>query len=263
MRITTAVPKRLERGIMSIRKILLAIVVTITCLGSSGIIYAEYEDSSTMIKFVQELLNEFGYDCGTADGIVGEKTRDAIRRYEQDNGMSVTGSVNDNVLDNLIGKKYVNGISIEEFVERYNLSVEIYNDKFDENIQRIVYQDNKLILNGPGEYEFSIENGNVIGLGFSYENIADNAYAIAGETSSAFFALDPTLDSIDEASAVGKNIIDNEEGYQTPCVKYTAVNLSSIKTLMYTANYEVKIEENKNSVSTENMSDDSMVLAPG
>lgn len=37
--------------------------------------------SKDLIKIVQDVLNEKGYDCGTADGVVGTKTKDALSKF--------------------------------------------------------------------------------------------------------------------------------------------------------------------------------------
>ena len=50
-----------------------------------------YDDEET-IKQVQEALNEAGYDCGTPDGVAGDKTHSAIERYKTDNNLSETSS---------------------------------------------------------------------------------------------------------------------------------------------------------------------------
>jgi hypothetical protein len=46
-----------------------------------------------VIRDVQTALNDHGYDAGEADGQIGSKTRAAIRRYQTDNGLPVTGRV--------------------------------------------------------------------------------------------------------------------------------------------------------------------------
>lgn len=56
-----------------------------------------YTDPET-VKKVQEALNAAGYDCGLADGIAGRGTQAAIERYQTDNGLSVTGTVTDELL---------------------------------------------------------------------------------------------------------------------------------------------------------------------
>lgn len=51
----------------------------------------EYDNEET-IKQVQEALNEAGYDCGTPDGVAGDKTKSAIERYKSDQGMDDTSN---------------------------------------------------------------------------------------------------------------------------------------------------------------------------
>ena len=49
--------------------------------------------SSDPIRRVQTVLAELGYLPGTIDGFLGEQTRDAIRQFERDRGLPVTGDV--------------------------------------------------------------------------------------------------------------------------------------------------------------------------
>ena len=53
------------------------------------------------VKKVQTKLNRKGYDCGTPDGIRGSKTSDAIREYQKDHDLKVTGTVNASLLKSL------------------------------------------------------------------------------------------------------------------------------------------------------------------
>ena len=43
---------------------------------------------------MQRMLNEQGFNVGNTDGIVGEKTRTAIRQFQQTQGLTVTGQPN-------------------------------------------------------------------------------------------------------------------------------------------------------------------------
>jgi len=45
----------------------------------------------TQVKVLQWLLNEGGYDCGTADGIFGKKTLAAVKAYQKAEGLAVDG----------------------------------------------------------------------------------------------------------------------------------------------------------------------------
>lgn len=40
---------------------------------------------------VQKRLLELGYEAGTPDGVMGKKTADALRKFQQDNNIPVTG----------------------------------------------------------------------------------------------------------------------------------------------------------------------------
>ncbi len=51
-----------------------------------------------VVTRVQQALGKLGFDVGTADGVVGRKTRDAIKAFERGTGMSEGGSVNPRLL---------------------------------------------------------------------------------------------------------------------------------------------------------------------
>ncbi|RKQ71838.1 Sel1 repeat-containing protein [Litorimonas taeanensis] len=53
------------------------------------------------LKQVQTLLSNMGFEVGAPDGIMGSKTRQAITRFEQANGMEVTGQVSPTLIDKL------------------------------------------------------------------------------------------------------------------------------------------------------------------
>lgn len=59
-----------------------------------------YTDPET-VKKVQEALNDAGYDCGTPDGIAGIGTKGQIEKYQTDKGLTVTGTITDEVLESL------------------------------------------------------------------------------------------------------------------------------------------------------------------
>lgn len=51
------------------------------------------------VRELQRLLNRLGYDAGAADGVIGSRTRDAIRAFERARGMDVRGRATDVVLE--------------------------------------------------------------------------------------------------------------------------------------------------------------------
>ena len=59
-----------------------------------------YTDVDIIMK-VQEALNNAGYDCGAADGKKGPHTTEVIQQYQTDNGLDVTGEIDDALLSSL------------------------------------------------------------------------------------------------------------------------------------------------------------------
>jgi peptidoglycan hydrolase-like protein with peptidoglycan-binding domain len=57
--------------------------------------------SDSYAKEVQQALSESGYNPGPIDGIMGDKTKKALSEYQKDNGLEVTGAINDNTLVSL------------------------------------------------------------------------------------------------------------------------------------------------------------------
>lgn len=53
------------------------------------------------VRSIQQSLGRLGYDPGPADGSVGPRTRAAIQRYQQDNGLAVDGQPSAALWDHL------------------------------------------------------------------------------------------------------------------------------------------------------------------
>lgn len=49
------------------------------------------KSSSNTVKKVQTKLNSLGYNCGKADGIMGSKTKTAIKKFQKKNGLVADG----------------------------------------------------------------------------------------------------------------------------------------------------------------------------
>lgn len=56
-----------------------------------------YSDADT-VRAVQEKLNEAGFDCGTADGIAGSRTAEAIAAWQNENQLTPSGEIDDALL---------------------------------------------------------------------------------------------------------------------------------------------------------------------
>lgn len=82
------------------RVIALLIAALLAASALTGSLAATYS-SKDIVKQAQQALNDAGYNCGTPDGIAGKKTAAAINQYQTDNGLEVTGVVDDALLESL------------------------------------------------------------------------------------------------------------------------------------------------------------------
>jgi len=55
----------------------------------------------TDIFNIQKRLTELGYDPGPIDGLMGNRTRKAIRKFQEDSGLSVSGKIDDDTINKL------------------------------------------------------------------------------------------------------------------------------------------------------------------
>jgi localization factor PodJL len=62
-------------------------------------------DMKKAVMTIQLILNKNGYDAGTADGVMGGRTKSAIMAFQKDNGLAPTGEVNDQLVQTLLAKK--------------------------------------------------------------------------------------------------------------------------------------------------------------
>ncbi|GLS29339.1 localization factor PodJL [Mesorhizobium albiziae] len=62
-------------------------------------------DMKQVVQNMQRILNKNGYDAGSADGVMGAKTKAAIATFQGDNGMDATGEVDDKLVRLLLEKK--------------------------------------------------------------------------------------------------------------------------------------------------------------
>ncbi len=60
--------------------------------------------ATEVIGAVQHMLTELGYDAGRIDGMLGDKTRQAIRKFQSDSGLPQTGVATEELLEVLTAK---------------------------------------------------------------------------------------------------------------------------------------------------------------
>ncbi|QVL50489.1 MAG: peptidoglycan-binding protein [Thiocapsa sp.] len=59
--------------------------------------------SNALVLLIQTHLDARGFDPGPTDGLIGPRTRDAIRRFQTDRGIAPTGAITFDLLDRLRG----------------------------------------------------------------------------------------------------------------------------------------------------------------
>ncbi|MEZ5839487.1 MAG: peptidoglycan-binding domain-containing protein [Hyphomicrobiales bacterium] len=62
---------------------------------------ADRQPSASVVTAVQMVLTDLGYGAIKADGIAGNETRNAIRRFELDRGMEISGRIDNRLLAEL------------------------------------------------------------------------------------------------------------------------------------------------------------------
>jgi len=55
---------------------------------------------------LQTRLNQLGYKVGTVDGVIGPRTTDALKKFQSDNSLSVTGTLDAQTIRKLRTAKY-------------------------------------------------------------------------------------------------------------------------------------------------------------
>jgi TPR repeat protein len=65
---------------------------------------AEGRTTPEVVAAIQHLLNEQNLDAGPPDGVIGDGTRQAIRRYQNSAGLAVTGQPTTDLLDHMVSR---------------------------------------------------------------------------------------------------------------------------------------------------------------
>ena len=97
-------------------KITITILVILFSASLLAIGHAQSNDYD--VYRVQIKLKELGYDPGSTDGIWGKKTTAALEHFQQDNGLPVTGQLDEQTRVNLFTKKAASQLSFIEAIKR-------------------------------------------------------------------------------------------------------------------------------------------------
>jgi ankyrin repeat protein len=93
------------------------IINLLTIIFLTNLLLAETSDSYDHTVYeVQKKLKDLGYDLGRPDGIYGRKTKSAVRQFQRDNGLPVTGKLDELTKANLGLEKPSSPLSLTEAV---------------------------------------------------------------------------------------------------------------------------------------------------
>ena len=67
-----------------------------------------------VVRQIQGVLQERGYKPGPLDGVLGKKTRAALRRFQKDHNLSVTGEIDTDTKTRLLSDDPSHPESVEE-----------------------------------------------------------------------------------------------------------------------------------------------------
>jgi ankyrin repeat protein len=98
------------------KKTTIAILLIVFC--GNLFLFEIAESNEHDVYQAQERLKELGYDPGSIDGIWGKKTTSAIKRFQQDNGLPVTGKLDKQTRAELIIRKPPSQRSFIEAIKR-------------------------------------------------------------------------------------------------------------------------------------------------
>ena len=86
-----------------LKRSMVAVAVLITVIVGIAAFYSVQPDEETavlkmgssgsQVRTLQTKLNNWGYNCGTVDGIFGSKTLAAVKQFQKNNGLTVDGIV--------------------------------------------------------------------------------------------------------------------------------------------------------------------------
>lgn len=109
--------KKIKRNIGII---FLTVILSLNLFATNIFASSTYDQKT--IKSIQSILNMWGYNCGTPDGVMGKNTTDAIKQYQKDQEIAETGDITGELLDAMLS-----GIPLTTLNERYNEAVTYWN----------------------------------------------------------------------------------------------------------------------------------------
>lgn len=171
------------------------VIISALVLGVSAAALSKMGSTGEEVKSIQSVLKEKGYYSGNIDGIFGTGTKNAVKQFQSDCGLSADGIVGEKTLKALgLNKQDNNGYSSSDFNllarvisaeargESYSGQVavgavilnRVEHPSFPDTLSGVIYQKGAFTCLSDGQF---------------YEAVADSAYAAARD---AINGLDPS-----------------------------------------------------------------------
>ncbi|UCZ52656.1 S41 family peptidase [Bacillus shivajii] len=83
-----------------------------------------FDMNNDQIKNAQTMLDGLGYDPGRLDGYFGEKTEDAVRSFQADEGLEETGEINEETAE-FIQKRVFEAVQDREYDNQFKKAIEV------------------------------------------------------------------------------------------------------------------------------------------
>lgn len=203
-----------------------------------------------IVKAVQTILNFWGFECGTPDGVIGNQTREAIKAYQKDQGLPETGEITSEIIDRLQA-----GVPLSVFNKRYDEAIMFWNENgalifndstvaplkyadFNDTDERYQPNDNLIIYLNPNVKDRKMIGNINIGSEF------DNGYSThlsMEEIFATFYAFDVTLPKPVDAVDLFNEMADAckaEGAYSDPNSGITYDNYSGNGRILFKATYD-------------------------
>ena len=178
-------------------------------------------DAKTL-KSIQSILNRWGYNCGTPDGVMGGNTVEAIRQVQKDQEMPETGEISRDFIDMILS-----GVPYTTLNMRYNEAVNYWNNvrndtgaanidsaNFNKNEEDYCMNDNmKITIWGSDNFK-----NMVLGFSIRSEGSFDVATAVV-EMYSIVYAMDVDIENPIDVQEVAGKILD-ETSYEDGGIKF-------------------------------------------
>jgi peptidoglycan hydrolase-like protein with peptidoglycan-binding domain len=98
------------------RNVTTTILVIVSFIGILFLVETAQTYDSKVYQ-LQKKLKDLGYDPSLPDGILGKKTKEALRHFQRDNGLPLTGKIDELIKAELSILKPVSQLSLTEAVK--------------------------------------------------------------------------------------------------------------------------------------------------